>query len=80
MSQSKERSCEWKDCTDTASKHVTYNYQSGEIEFVSDRGSKIPFSLHHADLCDMHLSELKKHYTDVHERELGYCSESCPSG
>jgi hypothetical protein len=78
MSQSNERPCHWKDCENKASKHVTYNYQPGEIEFVSDRGAKIPFLLHHANLCDTHVSELGKLYSDVNEVELGRCTSNCP--
>jgi hypothetical protein len=78
MSQSNMRSCNWNDCADMASKHVTYNYQVGEIQSVSEHESTIPISIHHANLCDSHVSELRKHHPDVNERDLGSCSETCP--
>ena len=80
MSQSIERPCQWQDCTDNASRHVTYNYQVGEIWSPSEQESRIPISIHHVNLCDSHLAELQERYHDVNQMDLGSCSGTCPVG
>ena len=40
MNQSNERLCQWRlGCTNRASKHVTYNRQTGETEFDGTAGT-----------------------------------------
>jgi hypothetical protein len=78
MSQTIERACQWQDCTDNASRHVTYNYQVGEIFSPSEWESRIPISVHHANLCNSHLSELQERFHDVHDMDLGACANTCP--
>jgi len=78
MSQLVERPCQWQYCSENASRHVTYNYQVGEIFSPNERESRIPISVHHADFCDSHLSELQERFHDVNDIDLGSCSNTCP--
>ena len=75
-----ERACQWQGCSDAASKHVTYGNEPAGREPIGEIGSKLLFSIYHANLCAAHIAKLRQHYAGVQERDLGYCSEDCPSG
>jgi hypothetical protein len=50
----KERNCQWEECKNKASKRWT-----DQVAEVSHKGAKIKAPIHHADLCDRHLWEVK---------------------
>lgn len=78
MSQTENRMCQWRDCTDFASKHVICS-ESHEVGW-GERGYEFQLLKWHIDLCETHLSGLPGHYslTDTRELDRG-CSEDCYS-
>lgn len=61
--------CGWPNpkCDNEATQHVIYGERSEELPSDDERGvlGKIGLRRHQADLCDKHVDELKKSYTDV---------------
>ncbi len=71
MSQSNERPCEWGGCTNAASKRVSYNSSvSGITGNVTNKGYELLAPPAPMNLCDIHISELRKQYSDVVERDI----------
>ena len=68
MEQSNEHPCQWDNCANRASKRVTYDRQTGEVENEGNVG-RFPIKWTEADLCELHISEARKHYSDVGEVE-----------
>jgi hypothetical protein len=78
MAQDKEQfPCLRAGCTDVATKHVIINTPpKPPVKIAGGIGLPIPGT--HADLCDLHLTELRKHFGVVQESESGSCNEECP--
>ncbi len=79
MSESNARVCQWLDCTNESIKHVMYNHRAKGVVESNNNHVTIGLSINHADLCDAHVSELRKQVGGVFEKEHGYCSDDCPS-
>lgn len=69
MARSDERECEWSDCTNNASKRVVYNHRKGEA-VGNNLGVSVELISTHADLCDVHILELRNRYAEVSEDKI----------
>jgi hypothetical protein len=72
MIGSNDRAGEWSDCTNNAWKHVVYNHQEGEA-VGNSLGVRVELISTHADLCDVHILELRNRYAAVSEEKFGQC-------
>jgi hypothetical protein len=71
MSEPNDHPCEWGACTAAASKRVAYNRTvSGITGKVTAKGYELLAPPAPMNLCDSHILELRKQYSDVEEREL----------
>jgi hypothetical protein len=66
------QSCEWGGgCNSAATKHVRYNTSvSGFTGRVTNKGYELLAPPTPLNLCDLHISELRRHYSDVKEEPL----------
>ncbi len=77
--ETNERSCQWKGCTDQASKHLTYSVEpQAQVIESNDRGVRLSMQIYHADLCAPHLSQTQDRYGGYVLELDEACSPDCP--
>jgi hypothetical protein len=77
--QTGRRSCQQPGCTDEATRHATFNEQPLGIVETNEPGIFPGLRVGHADLCDPHLSELQKRFSDVTVKAGWQCTPECPT-
>ncbi len=74
-----ELRCQWEGCGAEATTHAQYDTTPLAVSEADSSGVARWSETMHADLCDSHLAVLKAKRGDVHEVEVGSCTQDCPS-